>query len=53
MYIMILIVSTVYGNAISITTTRFTSESNCLAAIAKVIDMEGVRISTKARCVKE
>jgi len=53
MYIMILIVSTVYGNSISVTTTKFTSEANCLSAIGKVIDMEGLRISTKARCVKE
>lgn len=52
MYIMILIVS-VYGNGISVTTTKFTTEANCLAAIGKVIDMEGMRISTKARCVKE
>lgn len=53
MYIMILIVSTVYGNSISVTTTKFKSEATCLAAIGKVIDMEGMRISTKARCVKE
>lgn len=53
MYLMILIVSTVYGNAISVTTTKFKSEANCLAAIGKVVDMEGLRLTTKARCVKQ
>lgn len=52
MYILILIVNTVYGNSVAVTTTRFSTEANCLAAINKIIDMEGMRLSTKARCVK-
>lgn len=50
---MILIVSTVIGNSVAVTTTRFSSEANCLSAIGKIVDMEGMRLSTKARCVKE
>lgn len=53
MYILILIVNTVYGNSVAVTTTRFSSEANCLSAIGKIVDMEGMRLSTKARCVKE
>jgi hypothetical protein len=53
MYLMILIVSTVYGNSISVTTTKFKSEATCLAAISKAVDMEGLRLSVKARCVKQ
>jgi len=53
MYIMILIVSTVYGNAVSVTTTKFKSEATCLAAISKIVDMEGFKLSNKARCVKQ
>jgi hypothetical protein len=50
---MILIVSTVYGNSVSVTTLKFNTEATCLAAISKVIDMEGYRLASKARCVKQ
>jgi hypothetical protein len=53
MYTMILIVH-LYSKSISVTTVRFATESNCLSAISKSLEMEksgGIQI--KARCVKE
>jgi len=54
MYLLFLIVTNFAGNSISTSTSKFNSESNCLQAISKILEMEskiGIRI--RARCVKE
>lgn len=50
---MILVVS-IYGKSVAITTIKFNNETNCLQAISKSLDMEKQRggLEVKARCVK-
>lgn len=53
MYAMILVV-TLYNEAISVTSVTFTSEVNCLEAISKSLEMEKSKdIKVRARCVKQ
>ncbi len=41
------------SGSISTTATNFGSETDCLKAISKLIDMEGMnKIKVQARCVK-
>jgi hypothetical protein len=54
MYLLFLIVLNSSGSSVSTNASKFNSESNCLQAISKILEMEsrnGVRI--QARCVKE
>lgn len=54
-YVLFLIVLNSYNSRIpvSTSTTTFTSESTCLQAISKLLDMEGSGIKIKARCVRQ
>jgi hypothetical protein len=53
MYLLFLIVMNSSGSSIATSTSKFNSESRCLQAIPKVLDMENHIVKIKARCVKE
>jgi hypothetical protein len=55
MFILLVIILNSSGSSITSQTVTFSSESNCLQAISKVIDLErtGGVGSVKARCMKK
>jgi hypothetical protein len=52
MAILILVILNSSGSSITTNSINFSSESACLKAINKIIDMESRGITIKARCVK-
>jgi len=54
MYLLFLVILNSSGSSISTNVSKFNSESNCLQAIAKILEMENKnRIKIQARCVRE
>jgi|LakMenEpi03Aug12_release.lakeMendotaPanAssembly.Ray.scaffolds.fasta_scaffold123535_2 hypothetical protein len=52
-YLLYLIVINSLGTSISTNVSTFNSESTCLQAISKLIDMEKNGIKIKARCIRK
>lgn len=52
-YLLYLIVVNSLSTSVSTTVSTFNSESTCLQAISKLLDMEKNGIKIKARCVRK